>query len=220
MSIHKNLDTSNGIHIPHAFSYADAATRAAASGFTSADLYKIARQEDDNSLWVLTATTPTWSRVGIDSNFSSVAQGDVIYHNGSDWVNLAKGTKGRVLQIGASIPAWGGKSVGFNIVGNAVAATGQAQYLHSGNTITLTKAIAKVGTVPAGNSIQIDVNKNGTTMLSRVLSIAAGASTATISSIVSSTPAELADGDEVTIDIDQIGSTTAGGNDTNVTLLF
>ena len=64
MAQHRYLTTDNGIHIIFQWSYADAATRAAASGFTTADLYKLARQEDTNSLWMLTATTPTWVQVG------------------------------------------------------------------------------------------------------------------------------------------------------------
>lgn len=43
--------------------YADAATREAATGFTSSDLRKFALQLDDYSVWILTAITPTWAPV-------------------------------------------------------------------------------------------------------------------------------------------------------------
>lgn len=52
------------IHIPYQWSYADEAARTGASGFVFGDVGKLARQLDDNSLWMLTATTPTWLQVG------------------------------------------------------------------------------------------------------------------------------------------------------------
>jgi len=57
--LHKNL-TGTDIHIPYTWSYADSTTREGASGFDSSDIGKFARQLDDNSIWMLTATTPTW----------------------------------------------------------------------------------------------------------------------------------------------------------------
>lgn len=63
------------IHRPYAAVYADSTERLAATGFVRAlgggtvafaaeDLYKTVLQEDDNSVWVLTAITPTWVQVG------------------------------------------------------------------------------------------------------------------------------------------------------------
>lgn len=52
------------IHIPYNWSYANAAARTGASGFIAADVGKFARQLDDNTIWLLTATTPTWAQVG------------------------------------------------------------------------------------------------------------------------------------------------------------
>lgn len=52
--------TNGGIHVPYAFVYADAAARTGATGLVAADIGKLARQLDDNSLWMLIATTPTW----------------------------------------------------------------------------------------------------------------------------------------------------------------
>jgi len=39
----------------------------AATGFVAADLTKLALQTDDNTLWILTTTTPTWASVGAGS---------------------------------------------------------------------------------------------------------------------------------------------------------
>ena len=61
-SIHKDLLVAE-IHQPFSYEYADATARNGASGFVSGDIGKFARQLDDNSMWMLTATTPTWKRV-------------------------------------------------------------------------------------------------------------------------------------------------------------
>jgi hypothetical protein len=52
------------IHIPYNWSYADATARGAASGFIASDVGKLSRQLDDNTIWLLTATTPTWVQIG------------------------------------------------------------------------------------------------------------------------------------------------------------
>lgn len=69
-----NHASSTAVHIPTAATYANAAARTAATGFPrgsggaivafdSSDVGKIARQSDDNSIWMLTATTPTWIQI-------------------------------------------------------------------------------------------------------------------------------------------------------------
>ena len=63
MSFHKDL-VEGDIHVPYNFSYANAAARTGASGFVAGDVGKLALQTDDNSLWLLTATTPTWESFG------------------------------------------------------------------------------------------------------------------------------------------------------------
>lgn len=53
------------IHIVYNWSYADAATRGAAVGFVAGDVGKLARQEDNNTLWMLIDDSPvTWVQVG------------------------------------------------------------------------------------------------------------------------------------------------------------
>ena len=90
MALHSALVTTN-IHIAYAFSYANAGARTGAGGFVAADVGKFARQTDDNSLWMLTAVTPTWVAVGggggvvvvgdIDAEASGA--GDVITSDGA-----------------------------------------------------------------------------------------------------------------------------------------
>jgi hypothetical protein len=61
------------IHVPYAWSYADETEREAAAGFVAADIGKLALQEDTNSLYILTAITPTWLSVGGNSIHLDVA---------------------------------------------------------------------------------------------------------------------------------------------------
>lgn len=62
---HKDQTPTEGIHVPYNWTYADASTRTSATGFVAADVGKLARQLDDNSLWMLTAHDPAaWKDVG------------------------------------------------------------------------------------------------------------------------------------------------------------
>lgn len=51
------------IHLVNNYSYADAAARTGASGFAAGDLGKVAHQTDDDTFWILIATTPTWTEI-------------------------------------------------------------------------------------------------------------------------------------------------------------
>lgn len=90
------------------------------------------------------------------------------------------------------------------------AATGQA-IIASPENLTITQVFAKVGTVATGSTIIIDINVNGTSILSTKITIDASEKTsltAAIPPVLSST--SLVQGDEITIDIDQAGATIAG----------
>jgi hypothetical protein len=53
------------VHRPYTWEYDDAADREAATGFAAADVGKLARQLDDNSLWMLIDdSSPDWVAVG------------------------------------------------------------------------------------------------------------------------------------------------------------
>lgn len=76
---------------------------------------------------------------------------------------------------------------------------------------TITGVRASVTTAPTGSGLTIDVNEGGTSILSTLLTIDAGEETST----TAATPAvvsdnSIADDAKVTIDIDGVGSTTAG----------
>lgn len=76
---------------------------------------------------------------------------------------------------------------------------------------TLTAVRASVTTAPTGSTLIVDINEGGSTILSTKLSIDASEKTSTTAAsaaVISDTA--LADDAEITIDIDQIGSTIAG----------
>ena len=60
--LHKNIALGDR-HAAHNWEYANAAARTSATGFVSGDIGKIAWQLDNDSFWVLKATTPTWAEV-------------------------------------------------------------------------------------------------------------------------------------------------------------
>jgi hypothetical protein len=76
---------------------------------------------------------------------------------------------------------------------------------------TLDDVRASVNTAPTGANLVVDINEGGTSVLSTELSIDAGektSTTATTEAVISDS--SLADDSEITVDIDQVGSTVAG----------
>ena len=77
--------------------------------------------------------------------------------------------------------------------------------------MTVTSVRASVGTAPTGSTLIVDINKNGTSILSTKLSIDANEKTSTTAAVTTViSDSSLTDDAEITIDIDQIGSTIAG----------
>lgn len=76
---------------------------------------------------------------------------------------------------------------------------------------TITAVRASVTTAPAGSVLTVDINESGSTILSTKLTIDAGektSTTAATAAVISDT--SIADDAEMTIDIDGVGSSTAG----------
>lgn len=73
-ALHKDLAVGE-IHIPYQWSYATQAQREGATGFVASDVGKLARQTDNNTLWMLVAVTPAWVQVssGEGSEASSLS---------------------------------------------------------------------------------------------------------------------------------------------------
>jgi hypothetical protein len=77
--------------------------------------------------------------------------------------------------------------------------------------MTLTAVRASVTTAPTGSTLIVDINESGTTILSTKLSIDASEKTSTTAaSAAVISDAALASDAEMTIDVDQVGSTIAG----------
>jgi hypothetical protein len=76
---------------------------------------------------------------------------------------------------------------------------------------TLLAVRANVNTAPTGSTLIVDINEAGTTVLSTKLSIDASETTSTAAAVAAViSDSSLADDAEISIDIDQIGSTAAG----------
>jgi hypothetical protein len=77
--------------------------------------------------------------------------------------------------------------------------------------MTLTAVRASVNTAPVGSTLIVDINEGGASILSTRLSIDASETTSTTAaSAAVISDSSLADDAEISIDIDQIGSGTAG----------
>ncbi len=193
------------VHIPYTYSYASSVARTGASGFAAGDVGKFARQTDDNSIWMLIATTPTWvavsqSAAGLDALsdviITSAANGHVLEHNGTNWVNV------------------------FQKETFTVAVTDETTTITTGTAkitfrmpfaMTLTSVRASVNTVSSSGSVAVDVNEGGASIFSTTLTIDQSEKT----SVTAATPAvisdpNLADDAEITVDIDSAGTGAKG----------
>lgn len=103
----------------------------------------------------------------------------------------------------------------FPVAGTLAVGTSLTPLLLAPKSLTIIKAYANVKTAPTGANLIFDINKNGTsiwnaTQANRVTVVA----TATSGTQTSFDTTTLVEGDILTLDIDQIGSTIAGANAT------
>lgn len=84
--------------------------------------------------------------------------------------------------------------------------SGSRFYVERSGTVSVVRA--SVGTAPTGSALTVDVLKNGVSILSSAISIAAGTNTAT-GTISSSS---VSSGDYFTVNVTGVGSSTAGAN--------
>ncbi len=112
---------------------------------------------------------------------------------------------------------WGDASITESFI---IAASDETTALSTGTAkatfrmpyaFTLTGVRASVGTAPVGSVITVDINEAGSSILSTKITIDAGEKTSTTAAtapVISDSA--LADDAEITIDIDTVGSSTAG----------
>lgn len=95
---------------------------------------------------------------------------------------------------------------------SATVATGteQGPTFHLDSAYTANAVWMHVKTAPTGAALIVDINEAGTTLFSTKPQIAASAETGGGSAVFSDTA--LADNAEITLDVDQVGSTVAGAD--------
>ncbi len=132
-------------------------------------------------------------------------------------VTITETNDGGVEQI--NLTTSGGGGISSNVF--QLAASDEISDLTSGtgkitfrlpNAITLTDVRASVNTAPTGANLIVDINVNGASIFTTdLLEIDAGEKTSTTAATPPNiTTTSLSDDDEISIDIDQIGSTVAG----------
>jgi hypothetical protein len=105
------------------------------------------------------------------------------------------------------------KAFVWTITGNATTGTSVTPVLVATGALTLTKWYLNVKTAPTGASLIIDINKNGTSIWNtnqpnRAVITAGNTS----GSGTSFDTTSLAEGDILTVDVDQVGSTVSGSD--------
>jgi len=161
----------------------------------------------------------TAADVGAVANSLVDAKGDLIAASADNTpARLAVGTNGQILVAASGETtglAWQGQS---EVIG--VACSDETTDLATGTGVvtfrmpfamTLTAVRASVTTAPTGSTVIVDINEAGTSVLSTKLSIDASEKTSTTAATAAViSDSALADDAEITIDIDQVGSTVAG----------
>lgn len=96
--------------------------------------------------------------------------------------------------------------------------TGQGRYYFPA-AAAITSVTASVGTAPTGASVICDVNKNGNSIFSTQANRPTISATGFVSSAAIPDVTAYAQGDYLTVDVDQVGSTIPG-SDLSVQVLF
>jgi len=107
------------------------------------------------------------------------------------------------------------QKIGWYLTGTLAVGTNKSAVISwdGGCTFTITKVVAVAKTGPVGADLILDINLDGTSIWNATpanrIKIADGATAGSQTSFDDNT---IADGQDVTIDVDQIGSGTAGAN--------
>lgn len=116
------------ISVQPTWTYFDAVQRTNATDFTAGDVGKFARQIDGNTLWKLTAVTPTWIEVQDLSEVRSVTLAQ--YSSLGDAITLAASASG-----------------GPSAVASSANLTGGSTTVQSSGTVTITGSLAEDATI-------------------------------------------------------------------------
>lgn len=100
----------------------------------------------------------------------------------------------------------------FSHIGALTVKVGTGRYPVKGGTFQIQTIAAAINTAPTGSTAIIDVNKNGTSIYGTQANRPTFAISGNTATVGAHTATTVTDGDYITIDIDQIGSTVAGSD--------
>lgn len=100
----------------------------------------------------------------------------------------------------------------FAVVGTLTTGTSVTPLLIVPQSMTIEKVWVQVKTAPTGQAIIIDINKNGTTIWTNQANRAQIAASGTSGTQTSFSVTSLSEGDYLSIDLDQVGSSVAGAD--------
>lgn len=161
MAFHKNLSGSD-IHVPYTFTYNDATARTGATGLTTSDIGKFARQTDNNSIWMLSNNSPvTW--VQISTSASGVPDGDkgdiTVSGTGTVWtIDSGAVSYAKIQNVSATDKLLGRFTAGAGIVEEITCTAAGRALLDDANaaaqrtTLDAQKTITSGTAAPSGGS--------------------------------------------------------------------
>jgi hypothetical protein len=103
-----------------------------------------------------------------------------------------------------------GENLPFTHSGPLEVGVGTVGYPIKGGTFTILTIAARLSSAPTGSSAIVDVNKNGTTIFGNQAFRPTFAAASRDAIVGTHTVSSLTDGDILTIDVDQVGSTLPG----------
>lgn len=116
------------ISVQPTWTYADAVQRSLASDFTAADVGKFARQIDGDTLWKLTAVTPTWTQV-------------------QDLSEVRPVTLAQYSSLGDAITLAASASSGPTATASGATLTGGSSTVQSSGTVTISGSLTEDATI-------------------------------------------------------------------------
>lgn len=160
------------------------------------------KKTDATSNVVTVATTSAQTIDGLTTRTIDIQYGSLtVVSDGTNWLRINEEAERKVW-----VPAFGKAGV-------LTVSTGVGRlYNDLGYTLVIEKIRVSVGTAPTGSSLIVDVNKDGTT----IFTTQGNRPTIAVSgvTVLSAAPdvTSWANGEYLTIDVDQIGSTVAGSD--------
>ena len=139
--------------------------------------------------------------------------GDLAFAEDTNTMHIFKAGTGWVTAVASAEGISTNSYVNLKQTGDLEVTTGTKRWYSPTATTTLSKIVARVDTAPVGSDINITINKNGNN--AATLTITDG-----VTKIINSTPnITMVEDDYLTVDITQIGSSTAG-SDLTITFTY